>query len=60
MGCGSAGLRNLVPRFLCTWNQNSSFFHMGKFLSAAPNKAEIPKDWVSLGIEFTLDQTITG
>ena len=23
MGCGSAGLRN---RFLCMWNQNSSFF----------------------------------
>ena len=29
----------LFPRFLCTWNQNSSFFCAGKFWSAAPNCA---------------------
>ena len=26
MGCGLAGSPSLVPRFLRTWNQNSSFF----------------------------------
>jgi len=41
MGCGSAGSPYLVPRSLRTWNQNSSFFHAGKFWSAAPSKAII-------------------
>ncbi len=36
MGCGLAGSPSLVPRFLRTWNQNSSFFSCRKFWSAAP------------------------